>query len=110
MEISARDINGIKAIDINGILDTNTSPAAESFIQNLLDQGNNRLIINLKNTGYLSSSGLRVLLATAKKLWAIGGKLKIACPNKVVKEILDTSGFSMILDIRETEDQALSEL
>ncbi len=110
MDISVRDLEGIKAIDISGILDTNTSPAAESFIQNLLDQGNNRLIINLKNTDYLSSSGLRVLLATAKKLWAAGGKLKIACPNKVVKEILDTSGFSMILDIRETEDQAVSEL
>ncbi|HBB92824.1 MAG: anti-anti-sigma factor [Bacteroidetes bacterium GWF2_49_14] len=110
MDISVRDLEGIKAIDISGILDTNTSPAAETFIQNLLDQENNRLIINLKNTDYLSSSGLRVLLATAKKLWAIGGKLKIACPNKVVTEILDTSGFSMILDIRETEGQALSEM
>jgi anti-sigma B factor antagonist len=110
MDINARERDGIQIIDISGILDTNTSPAAESFIQNLLDLGNKRLIINLKNTDYLSSSGLRILLATAKKLWAVDGKLKICNPNKVVREILDTSGFSMILDVRESEEQAYSEL
>ena len=109
MDISTRSLDGIITVGINGILDTSTSPEAEAVIQNLLDQGNKRLIINLKNTDYLSSSGLRVLLATAKKLWAVEGKLKVCHPNKVVSEILDTSGFSMILDIRETEEQALSE-
>jgi anti-sigma B factor antagonist len=109
MNINTRSRDGIVTIEIIGVLDTNTSPEAESVIGNLLEQGHNRLIINLKDTDYLSSSGLRVLLATAKKLWAIQGKLKICRPNQIVKEILDTSGFSMILDVRESEEQALSE-
>jgi anti-anti-sigma factor len=110
MNINTRSRDGIVTVDFNGILDTNTSQEAETVVSNLLEKGTKHLIINLKDTDYLSSSGLRVLLATAKKLWAVEGKLKICHPNKVVREILDISGFSMILEIAETEEQAYAEL
>ncbi len=110
METKIRESGDIKIVDIAGRLDTGTSPEAESAIHKLLDAGNGKIIINLAGTDYLSSSGLRVLLVTAKKIAAIKGKLKICQPNAVVKEILDISGFSTILDVRATEEEALSEL
>jgi len=110
MEISSRKQGEIVAIDIKGIMDTSSSPKAQEYIQELLDHGISRLLINLSQVEYLSSSGLRVLLVAAKKLWAVEGKFKICQPNKIVKEILDTSGFSGIMDVRETEQEAMAEL
>ena len=110
MEINKRHFDEIIIADITGILDTSTSMEAQTIIHNYLETGNNKLIINLANTEYMSSSGLRVLLATAKKLWAVDGKLKICQPNKVVKDILDTSGFSVIMDVVDTESEALEEM
>ena len=39
---------------------------------------------------------------------ANGGGVKFCCPNEVVQEILDISGFSTFLDVKETEEQALN--
>jgi anti-sigma B factor antagonist len=110
MDIKVRESGDIRIVDFNGRLDTGTSPMAESQITGLLEAGHSKIVINLAGTDYVSSSGLRVLLVTAKKISAINGKLKITAPNPVVMEILDISGFSTILDIRGSEDEALSEL
>lgn len=109
MKIEIRQKGSISLIDIIGILDTATSQEAQDQIQAHLDEGCKKLIINLSQTEYMSSSGLRVLLSTAKKLWAAEGKLRICEPNKVVKDILVTSGFSMIMEVVDGEELALTD-
>jgi anti-sigma B factor antagonist len=110
MEINVRESSSIRILDISGRMDTGTSPAVEIGINQVLDAGIKKIILNLASTEYVSSSGLRVLLITAKKLAASGGSLKICQPNSVVREILDISGFSTFLDVRTTEEEALSEM
>jgi anti-sigma B factor antagonist len=110
MEIKIRESAEIRIIEFSGRLDTSTSPVAETEIIKLLDAGHNKLIINLSKTEWVSSSGLRVFLVTAKKISATKGKLKLCQLNEVVKEILDISGFSTILDITASEDEALAGL
>jgi anti-sigma B factor antagonist len=110
MEINIRESGEIRLVDFIGRLDTGTSPAGESEINSLLEAGHRKIIINLAETEWVSSSGLRVFLVAAKKIAIINGKLKICEPNEVVKEILDISGFSTILDVRASEGEALSEL
>jgi anti-sigma B factor antagonist len=108
METRTRVFGEITIIDCVGRLDTGTSPVAESAINEVMEGGCSQLIINLAGTEYVSSSGLRVLLVTAKKISALKGKLKICAPNDVVREILDISGFSTILDVRNSEGEALA--
>lgn len=110
MDIQKRQSENAIIADITGILDTATSPKAQDIINGYLDEGHKNLIINLAGTEYMSSSGLRVLLATAKRLWAADGKFKICQPNKVIKDILDTSGFSVIMDVLDSEEQAIKEV
>ncbi len=110
MDIKIRESGEIRMVDLIGRLDTGTSPAAESAINKLLETGHIKVIINLVQTEWVSSSGLRVFLVTAKKLSASKGKLRICQPNEVVREILDISGFSTILNVGPSEETALSEL
>ena len=110
MDIRIRESGEIRLVDLSGRMDTGTSHEAETEINKLLEAGHGKIIINLSGTDYVSSSGLRVLLVSAKKIAAMKGKLKICQPNEVVKEILEISGFSTILDVRATEEEALSEL
>ena len=110
MNINIRESGDIRIVDFAGRLETGTSPAAETAILKLLEDGHSRIVINLAETEYVSSSGLRVFLVAAKKLMAVSGKLKICQPNEVVKEILDISGFSTLLEVRSSEEAALAEL
>ena len=76
----------------------------------LIEPDGVKLIINLSQTNYVSSAGLRIFLATAKKLTAKQGVFKLCAPNDVVKEVLDISGFSSILDVKATEEDAIAEM
>jgi anti-sigma B factor antagonist len=107
MELSVRDEGDTKIVMLNGKLDTNTTPTAETEINTLLDAGANKLLINFEQLSYISSSGLRLLLATAKKLKGSGGDLKVCSLNEMATEVFEVSGFSSILTVFASEQDAL---
>jgi anti-sigma B factor antagonist len=107
MEISVTESGDVRILSFQGNLDTNTSPNAESEINSLIDAGTQKLLVNFEKLDYISSAGLRILLATAKKLKAIEGTLKICGLNETVQEVFDISGFATILSVTKTEDEAL---
>lgn len=108
MNISITESGDVRILSFQGNLDTNTSPEAESQINGLIDGGAQKLLVNFENLDYISSAGLRVLLATAKKLKGSGGDLKICCLNPTVQEVFDISGFVTILSVTSSEEEALS--
>ena len=107
MDITTTDSGDVKVLSFQGNLDTNTSPDAESEINTLNDAGAQKLLVNFEKLEYISSAGLRILLATAKKLKGNAGGLKICCLNETVQEVFDISGFSTILSVATTEEEAL---
>jgi anti-sigma B factor antagonist len=110
LEVNANEVNDIVIVKLVGNLDTNTAPDAETEINKWLENGALKMIINLEQTNYVSSAGLRIFLATAKKITASGGVVKLCNTNDVVQEILDISGFSTILDVKKTEEEALASI
>ena len=109
LEVKIEEINDVVVVRLVGKLDTNTAPLAETEINEWLEKAK-KMVVSLEETKYVSSAGLRVFLATAKKMTAAGGAVKFCCPNEVVKEILDISGFSTILDVKTSEQEAIDDL
>ncbi len=107
MKLTHSEKNGYEVIEFEGSLDTGTSPDVEKEINKLIEKGTLKFIFNFEKTKYMSSSGLRVLLATAKKLKG-KGELKICNLNEVIAEVFDVSGFSSILNVYKTEEEALT--
>ena len=107
LDIEDRDVDGVSVVDFFGKMNTSTSPEAEKYLSGLVDQGATNILLNLDELDFISSTGLRVILSTGKKLTASGGKLVICSPNITVKDVLDMSGFSTMFSVFETEDDAL---
>ena len=99
LDIEDREVNGVTVVDFFGKMNTSTSPEAEKYINQLLDQGANKILLNLDELDFISSTGLRVILATGKNLSGSQGKLLICSPNITVKDVLDMSGFSTMFCI-----------
>jgi anti-sigma B factor antagonist len=108
MEIEVRKSDDIRILIFAGSLDTNTSRDAESKINDLIDNGAQKLLVNFEKLSFISSAGLRVLLATAKKLKGTGGELRICALNPTVEEVLDITGFGSVLIASKTEEEALA--
>lgn len=84
-------------IEIAGRLDTITAPALDKTIaEDLLDTKN--LVLDLEGVEYISSAGLRVLLAAQKKMQQIGS-MKVIKVREEVMEVFEMTGFADILTI-----------
>ena len=80
-----------------GRLDTVTAPELEKVVKENLD-GVNALTFDLANLEYVSSAGLRVLLAAQKAMNGVG-EMKLCNVNETIMEIFEVTGFSDILTI-----------
>ncbi len=107
MQISVKAANEVKVLAFEGSLDTQTSPDALTQLTQLIEGGDKKIVVNFEKLQYISSAGLRILLAAAKQLKAADGELRICDLNEVVKEVFDISGFSTIFKIFESETDAL---
>ncbi len=98
------DINKVKDVDsltvtLTGRLDTTTAPELEEQVLNDLS-GVKTLVFDIAKMEYISSAGLRVLLA-AQKTMNKQGSMKVLHPTDDVKEIFEVTGFSDILTIED---------
>jgi anti-sigma B factor antagonist len=107
MNISTREEGEVTVVGVEGNLDTNTAPDAQQHLDGLQDNGVRKILVNFETLDYISSAGLRVLLATAKRLGTSGGSLRICGLNETVNEVFEISGFSVILSVFGDEAEAL---
>ena len=84
-------------IAVEGRLETTTAPELEAIVKNELD-GVTELTFDFSKLDYISSAGLRVLLAAQKKM-NVQGSMKVTNANEIVSEIFDVTGFSDILTL-----------
>jgi anti-sigma B factor antagonist len=107
LSLSDRTIGDVTVVDIEGKMNTGTSPDADVFLGQLISAGANRLLLNMKGVDYISSSGLRVVLSTGKKLNVSKGKLVFCGLNTSVGEVFRVSGFNSIFPVFDSEQEAL---
>ena len=109
MDIVTRTQNDVTIVAFRGSLDSKTSPQAQQALDEILAGGGRKLLIDFTALDYISSAGLRVLLATVKRLGGAGGALRLFGLNETVREIFDISGFSTIFAVVATEGEAVRE-
>ncbi len=108
MDIETKTEGDVTVLEFVGNLDTNTSPDAKEKLDEVLDGGATKLLVDFTRLDYVSSAGLRILLATAKRLRG-SGELRLCALNETVQEIFDISGFSSLLKVSKTPADALAE-
>ena len=95
MKIDFSKNNGTLVVALDGRLDTVTAPDLERFLTgNYADT--KALILDCTKLAYVSSAGLRVLLAAQKKM---KGAMKIKNVCELVMEVFEMTGFADILTI-----------
>jgi stage II sporulation protein AA (anti-sigma F factor antagonist) len=109
MEIKKKKENEIMVVSVFGRLDAVTSPEFEKELTGLIAGGERLLVLDFGELDYISSAGLRTILAATKKLKQNQGKLVLAALKSVVKEVFEISGFSSIIPVFDSVDSAREE-
>jgi anti-sigma B factor antagonist len=98
MTITTKTETGKVTLELEGRLDTNTSPQLEDELAAVFDPTVEMLELDFAQLDYISSAGLRVLLAAQKKMNR-QGEMIIRNANDVIMEVFEVTGFVDILHV-----------
>ena len=97
LQIVKKRENDKLTLVVEGRLDTTTAPQLEAELKDALD-GITELVFDFEKLDYISSAGLRILLAQ-QKIMNRQGVMKVIHVNETIAEIFDITGFADILTI-----------
>ncbi len=107
MEIIEKKTGNVSIVALGGRLDAYVSGEVEQKLNALIDADEVHLVVNLERLDYISSSGLRVLLASLKKVRKQEGDIKLAGMRPHIKEVFDIAGFSPLFSVYDLENVAV---
>jgi anti-anti-sigma factor len=109
MEISFGKKGEWTTVAVQGRIDTISAPDFEKSMSEQMTQGSTRFLVDLAKCDYISSAGLRCILASGKNAKARGGELACCSLSGMVQQVFDISGFGSLLRIFDSPDDAVKE-
>ena len=97
MEISRQKSADLLVLRLTGRLDANWCAHVQHALSAAVRDGEHRVHLDMAGVTYVSSAGLRVLLATYKQLRSINGLFAVANASPAVSEVLELAGLKMLL-------------
>jgi anti-anti-sigma factor len=94
-------------VAVTGRMDALTAPEFENRLLDWIHSGETRFIVDFGGLEYISSAGLRSILTIAKNLKKKEGELVLCALRNTVKEVFEISGFSTIIPVCNSVDDAL---
>ncbi|MBQ7670801.1 MAG: STAS domain-containing protein [Clostridia bacterium] len=90
--------NGKAVYTLEGKLDTITSPELMDDVKNVIG-GVDELVFDFEKLDYITSAGLRILLAAQKTMDEKDGTLRVLHANDEIMEIFEATGFAAMLTL-----------
>jgi anti-sigma B factor antagonist len=109
MKIRIDKKDSLIIIFVSGDINAVTCEKLQEKIDELITNGNKHLLLDLAEVDYISSAGLRIILATAKRLYN-SGIFAVSRPKPTIREILEMVGLANIIAIYDTLEAARKNL
>jgi anti-sigma B factor antagonist len=106
LDLSTRRNGDVTVVAVVGSVDAVTTPRLAEALEAELEVGNHDLVVDLSDVDYMSSAGLRAVLATVKRARAAGGDLRLAAVQPAVFKVFELSGFTSIVRFFDHADDA----
>ena len=78
-------------------IDASSAPKLDAALKAAFEGGELEIIVNMEETTYISSVGLRAFASAQKKMNKLGGSMVLKGAQACIKEIFEVTGFGGIL-------------
>ena len=105
----SREVDGqpVQIVRVEGYLDSSTFPQLQDRLSEFISEKNYRFVIDVEELNYISSAGLGVLMGMLQEVREHEGDLKMANMSTKIRNVFDMLGFSRLLRIYDSVDQAV---
>lgn len=98
MEIKAETMKRCELVTVAGRVDSSTAPELENVLLGLIQTGNKNIVVNLRDTTFISSAGLKALLSALMKVRKMvpPGDVVVSEIKPELRESFDLVGFDRL--------------
>ena len=94
-------------LTLDGEFDLSSAPVVRAALDNAVDSGTRRIVIDMLDCRFIDSTGLGVLLHTAKRIEAAGG-MALVCVDEQIRRLLGLTMIDRTIPVFATRDDALA--
>lgn len=94
-------------LQVDGEVDIYTAPKLREKLVELIDSGNDRIVVDLEGVGFMDSTGLGSLVAGLKRIRERDGELAIVCTKEPVLKVLGITGLDRVFPVHDSVGNAL---
>ena len=98
----------VSVMKVKGRIDSDSAPELETALTRLLNDGRNKIVLNLQNVDFLSSAGLRAIVKAYQGAKKSGGDVRLAAVSEPIEVILRTVGMMQMLKMYPTDQEAMA--
>ena len=108
LEVSEKQISEVTLLNLKGKITIGAGDVAlRNHIEGLLEQGRNKIILNMARVSYIDSSGTGELVSCFTKVRKTDGKLKLLNISQKIQDILQIAQLFSIFDVFTDEAEAV---
>ena len=107
-KIITKEYKRVDLVEVQGRIDSSTAPQLEQALKKITKDGRYRIVVDLAGTEFMSSAGLRVLIATLKEARRFNrGDLRLTGVSTKVKKAFDLAGFDALFQFLDNSVDAV---
>jgi anti-sigma B factor antagonist len=104
----SKDASGVTVVRVDGQLIVGNRQELKDLVNQSLDAGDRKFLIDFSRTGYIDSSGLGALVALSKRVRELGGELRLSGLNEDLRSLFELTKLDTLFAIADTPEQALA--
>jgi anti-sigma B factor antagonist len=109
MEISIKTVGQVTVVEVIGDIDGKTATEVQEQVSAQVQPGV-KMILDMTQVGYMSSAGLRMLLATYRQVSSSDGRIVLAGLSEEIEDTMSMTGFLRFFTTHEAVEAGLAAL
>jgi anti-sigma B factor antagonist len=108
MRLKTKELNDVVVIEVKGnMMGGPDSQKFRDLLHKLVDEGKNKVVVDLKNVKFINSVGLGTLISGLTTMRNAGGDLKIANPTEKIESLLMITKLIKVFESYSSVDEAV---
>ena len=105
---ATKDKGGVMVVQVDGQLIVGNRQELKQLVQEAVDHGEKKFLVDFSKTGYIDSSGLGALVSISKKVREQGGELRLSGLNEDLRSLFELTKLDTLFSISDSSKQALA--
>lgn len=107
-KVNAKQYKHVDLVEVSGRIDSSTAPLLEQELEKIMKEGRFRVVVDLGETEFMSSAGLRALIAALKEARRFNrGDVRLANMPPKINKAFELAGFLELFKVFENSTDAV---